>query len=100
MDELKKRVINTIENNRQRTLGMADFLLKNPELGYCEYKTSAFVKSELEKLGLTVRSNLALTGLRADITSGKPGPRIAIMGELDALPVPNLETSNQEDNKV
>lgn len=89
MDELKKRVINTIENNRQRTLEMADFLLKNPELGYCEYKTSAFVKSELEKLGLTVRSNLALTGLRADITSGKPGPQIAIMGELDALPVPS-----------
>ena len=89
MDELKKRIINTIDNNRQRTLEIADYLLKNPELGYCEYKTSAFVKIELEKLGLTVQSNLAITGLRADITSGKPGPRIAIMGELDALPVPS-----------
>ena len=89
MDNLKKQVVKTIEENRSRLLEMADFLLKNPELGYCEYKTSAFVKSELEKLGLTVKSDLAITGLRADIDSGKPGPRIAIMGELDALPVPS-----------
>ena len=52
MNELKKRVVQTVEDNRARLLEMADFLLKNPELGYCEYKTSAFVKSELEKLGL------------------------------------------------
>ena len=89
MNELKKQVVQTIEDNRARLLEMADFLLKNPELGYCEYKTSAFVKSELEKLGLTVQTDLAITGLRADIDSGKPGPRIAIMGELDALPVPS-----------
>ncbi len=89
MNDLKKQVIQTIEDNRSRLLEIADFLLKNPELGYCEYKTSAFVKSELEKLGLTVKSDLAITGLRADIESGKPGPRIAIMGELDALPVPS-----------
>lgn len=89
MNELKKRVVQTVEDNRARLLEMADFLLKNPELGYCEYKTSAFVKSELEKLGLTVQTDLAITGLRADIDSGKPGPRIAIMGELDALPVPS-----------
>ena len=89
MNELKQKVIKTIEENRARLLETADFLLKNPELGYCEYKTSAFVKSELEKLGLTVKTDLAITGLRADIDSGKPGPRIAIMGELDALPVPS-----------
>ena len=89
MNELKQKVIKTIEENRARLLETADFLLKNPELGYCEYKTSAFVRSELEKLGLTVKTDLAITGLRADIASGKPGPRIAIMGELDALPVPS-----------
>lgn len=89
MNDLKQKVIKTIEENRARLLETADFLLKNPELGYCEYKTSAFVKSELEKLGLTVKTDLAITGLRADIDSGKPGPRIAIMGELDALPVPS-----------
>lgn len=89
MNELKQKVIKTIEENRARLLETADFLLKNPELGYCEYKTSAFVRSELEKLGLTVKTDLAITGLRADIDSGKPGPRIAIMGELDALPVPS-----------
>ena len=45
MNELKQKVIKTIEENRARLLETADFLLKNPELGYCEYKTSAFVIS-------------------------------------------------------
>lgn len=96
MNALKQKVIDSIEKNRQEILANADFLLKNPELGYTEFKTSAFVKNELEKLGLKVKSGIAITGLRADIDSGKPGPKIAIMGELDALPVPSHPFADPE----
>ena len=89
MNDLQKKVVEDIESKKAEILSIADFLLHNPENGYKEFKTSAFVKSELEKLGLQVRSDLAITGLRADADSGKPGPKIAIMGELDALPVPS-----------
>lgn len=89
MNDLKKIVIDNIEAKRDEILAIADYLLHNPELGYTEFKTSAFVRNELEKLGLTIKTDLAITGLRADIDSGKPGPKIAIMGELDALPVPS-----------
>lgn len=96
MTNLKQTVIDNIENKKAEILAIADFLLKNPETGYKEFKTSAFVKSELEKLNLKVRDNLAITGLRADIDSGKPGPKIAIMGELDALPVPSHPFADPE----
>ena len=82
-------MIASVEKNRTEIIEFAQKILHNPELGYREEKTAALVKAELEKLGLTVKSGLAITGLRADIDSGKPGPRIAIAGELDALPVPS-----------
>ena len=88
-ENLKQRIITAVDAVRSDILAIADWLLRHPEKGYCEFQTAAFVKTELEKLGLKVRSNLAITGLRADIDSGKPGPRIAVMGELDALPVPD-----------
>ena len=87
--ELKQYVISAVESRRQEIIALAEKILHNPELGYREVKTAALVTEELQKLGLTVRTELALTGVRADIDSGKSGPRIAIMGELDALPVPS-----------
>ena len=86
--ELKKTVIAQIDSRRAEILQLADTLLHNPETGYKEFKTAELVKNELVKLGLKPRTGLAVTGVRADIDSGRPGPKIAIMGELDALPVP------------
>ena len=86
--ELKKTVIARIDSRRAEILQLADTLLHNPETGYKEFKTAELVKNELVKLGLKPRTGLAVTGVRADIGSGRPGPKIAVMGELDALPVP------------
>ena len=88
--ELKKIVIDRIESRKEEIIALGNDLLNTPELGYCEFKTAAKVKAELEKLGLVCRTGLAVTGIRADIKCGKgEGPRIALMGELDALPVPS-----------
>ncbi len=86
--ELKRTVIAQIESRREEILKLADTLLHTPEPGYREFKTAELVKNEFLKLGLTPKTGLAITGVRADIDSGRPGPKIAIMGELDALPVP------------
>ena len=86
--ELKKTIIGQIDSRRAEILQLADTLLHNPETGYKEFKTAELVKNELVKLGLKPQTGLAVTGIRADIDSGRPGPKIAIMGELDALPVP------------
>lgn len=93
---LKEKVIAQIESRKAEIIAMAETILRNPELGYREHKTAALVEQEFVKLGLTPRTGLAITGVRADIDSGKPGPRIAIMGELDALPVPSHAFADPE----
>ena len=52
-------------------------------------KTSAYLVEKLRALGLEVRTGLAMTGFRADIDTGRPGPTVAFLGEMDSLVLPN-----------
>lgn len=56
------------------------------EVSGTEFKTSAFIEGEIKKVGLPYES--AGTGWIAILDTGKPGPRIALRADIDALPVP------------
>jgi hypothetical protein len=58
---------------------------ENPELGYTEWKTHAYLKAEFEKLGYTVVEAGNIPGFYADIDTGKPGPKVLLVAEMDAL---------------
>jgi amidohydrolase len=58
-----------------------------PELGNREFRTSKLVADHLKKLGLDVKTGIGHTGVVAILKGGKPGPRIAIRADMDALPV-------------
>ncbi len=61
---------------------------QHPELGNREIRTAALVAEHLRALGLEdVRTGIATTGVTAVLRGGKPGPRIAIRADMDALPV-------------
>ncbi len=61
---------------------------QNPELGNREVRTSALVAGHLRALGFEdVRTGIATTGVTAVLRGGKPGPRIALRADMDALPV-------------
>ena len=88
-----KNVLSSVKETVDRYAGdmieVGDHIWKNPEPGYREEKTSAYLSGKFEELGLTVRRKLALTGFRADIDTGRPGPVLAVLGELDSLILPN-----------
>ena len=79
----------TIDRHAAELIEVGDHIWKNPEPGYREEKTSAYLAGKLEELGLKVKRGLALTGFRADIDTGRPGPVLAVLGELDSLILPN-----------
>ena len=58
-----------------------------PELGNREFRTSKIVAAHLRALGLEVTTGVAHTGVTAVLKGGKPGPRIALRADMDALPV-------------
>ena len=82
---MKQRILNAIDREREHIIRCGEQIWKNPELGFKEYKTSALVQEEFEKLGIPYESGLALTGVRG--TVGKPDAayNICIIGEMDAV---------------
>ena len=60
---------------------------QHPELGNRETRTAALVADHLRALGLEVRTGIAHTGVVAVLKGGKPGPRLALRADMDALPV-------------
>jgi amidohydrolase len=61
---------------------------QHPELGNREVRTAALVAAHLRSLGLEdVRTGIATTGVTAVLRGGRPGPRIAVRADMDALPV-------------
>jgi len=60
---------------------------QHPELGNREFRTAKIVADELRRLGLDVKTGVAHTGVVGILHGGKPGPRIAIRADMDALPV-------------
>ena len=95
-DELKRQVCEYLDSHSDELIRRGEELLRIPELSYCENKTSALVGKHFEKLGLKQQTGLAITGRRADIDTERPGPRLAVLGELDALIVPQHKFADPE----
>ena len=82
-------LIKAVEKNRDLILNAHEWLWKNPETGYREVKTSEYLEKEYEKLGYEVIKAGDIPGFYVKIDTGRPGPEVLILGELDSLICPN-----------
>ena len=87
IEDLKARVQAAIDERSEWLINISKTILDNPEPGFHEYKTARFVSEKLNELGIAHESGIALTGIKGLLQGGKPGPTVAIMGELDSLRV-------------
>ncbi|WP_246206651.1 M20 metallopeptidase family protein [Virgibacillus ihumii] len=60
---------------------------RNPELGFEEQQTSAFVIEKLHEIGCTDVKRVAKTGVIAMLHGDKPGKTVALRADMDALPI-------------
>jgi len=89
LENLKRKVCEEIDANANEIIEVANFLYSCPELGFKEHRTAEFVEKKFKELGLKYQSKLALTGVKGKLIGGGEGPTIAVLGELDAILVPN-----------
>jgi amidohydrolase len=61
-------------------------LHRHPEISFEEHETSAWVADRLASFGLAVERPTA-TSVLARLSSGKPGPTVALRADIDALPI-------------
>lgn len=94
--ELKARVCEAIDRRSDEIVRFATHILDNPESGFREEKTAKFVQQQFENLGILYRSGLGLTGVKAWLDGGIPGPSVAVIGELDSMVVAGHPYANPD----
>ena len=87
VEELKAKVKAAIDERRDWLIDIARTILDNPEPGFHEVKTSRYVSEKLDELRIAHESGIALTGIKGYLRGGRPGPTVAVIGELDSLRV-------------
>lgn len=84
----KQMIIDAVEKHRELIFDTLDYIWKNPETGYKEFKTSKYLEDVFEKLGYEITRAEGITGFYTVIDTGRPGPELLIMGELDSIICP------------
>lgn len=86
-DAQRDEVASAAQRLQARVVAWRRDLHQHPELGNRETRTAKLVADHLRALGLEPKTGIATTGVTAVLKGGKPGPRIALRADMDALPV-------------
>lgn len=82
---MKTEIIKAIDDNRAAIISCGDYILRNPETGFKEFKTGEYVKNEFRKLGIPFKDGLAVTGVMGVIGNENADINVCIIGEMDAV---------------
>lgn len=63
----------------------AEVIWKHPETGFKEWKTSTYLEQIFTDLGYDLVKPEGIPGFYTDLDTGRPGPKLCLMGELDSL---------------
>lgn len=97
MDATEQKIIEIIDTHRDEIIEFARDIYSHAELGYKEFNTSKKFVEFSKKLGLKVQEGLAITGAKVYLNpEKKENVSLALIGELDALRIPNHKFANPE----
>lgn len=83
-----------VEKYRQLILNSERYIWQHPETGFKEFKTSAYMAETFRRLGYDLVMADGITGFYTVLDTGKPGPEILILAELDSIICPEHKDAN------
>lgn len=100
MEKQIKLIENAVEKYRDSILETERYIWSNPETGFKEWKTHAYLKEKYEELGYTLHEAGDIPGFYVDIDTGREGPCVLILGEMDSVICPEHPESDKETGAV
>ena len=97
MDRIEQKICEVIDSRAEEIKAFGRDIWCHAELGYKEFRTAGKFAEMAKACGLDAETGLAVTGVKSYLKEkGTEGPTIALMGEMDALPIPNHPDANPE----
>ncbi len=85
---MKTIINNAVDKYRDLILEAERRIWDTPETGYKEYKTSAYLAEQFEALGYKLTYADGITGFYTVVDTGREGPEVLVLGELDSVICP------------
>ena len=95
-----KDIIAAVEKYRTLILEAERFIWKHPETGYKEVITSNYMAEQFVRLGYDVTLAEGITGFYTVMDTGKLGPEVLILGELDSVICPEHKDADPNTGAV
>ena len=95
-----KDLISAVDKHRQLILDAERYIWNNPETGYKEFKTSRYLEEKFTALGYDIVKADGITGFYTLLDTGREGPEILILGELDSIICPSHPESDKTTGAV
>ena len=95
-----KLIRETVESYRSLILEAERYIWANPETGYKETKASAYLAEKFRELGYDLSLAEGITGFYTVVDTGREGPEILVLGELDSIICPAHPDANKETGAV
>ena len=89
MTDRQQMIINHVDQFRPLILEAERWLWAHPQTGFTEWEANAYLTDKFEELGYSLTQAGNIPGFYTELDTGKPGPTLVIMGELDALDIAN-----------
>ena len=84
-----QHIIDAVEKHRDLIFKTERFIWKHPETGFKEFVTSKYMEDTFESLGYELQRAGDIPGFCTVIDTGRPGPELLILGELDSIICPS-----------
>lgn len=83
--QLRKKVQNAVEMRKSQIIEIGNWIYNNPETGFREFKTSKYIAKCFNEMKLNCILLEDLPAVKVTFDTGKPGPGLAILGEMDSV---------------
>ncbi len=96
----KEKVISAVESAREIMFDAQDYIWKHPETGYKEWETQKYLADRYEEMGYKLNYAGNIPGFYTEFDTGREGPTIMILGEMDSLICSTHPNANPETGAV
>ena len=95
-----EKLVTAVDKHKKLILDAERYIWNNPETGYKEVKTTAYLAEKYRELGYSLDMPNNITGFVTEIDTGTEGPTVLILGELDSIICPGHPESDKETGAV